>query len=393
MLDLVLKPGRERSVARRHPWVMSGAIADVGPGGALPGTWARVVSSKGQVLGYGDYSPASSIRVRLLSFGPDEPTHDFLEGRIADSISRRVDDPLVGDTDAVRLINAEGDGLPGLVVDRYADVVVLKLGSVGMAARRDALVAQLENATGASCGFERADVIAARREGFQRVQGVAWGALPSGPVPIRERDRRFGVEVETGQKTGFYLDQRDSRDLVATLAAGRRVLDVFSYTGGFGVAAARGGASHVTFVDSPQTALDRALEHSAQNAPETPVECRKEDAFKFLRGAVEAVWDLIVIDPPPLARRQGDVPKASRAYKDLLLHGLRAAAPGARILIFACSHHVEPELFSKIVFGAALDAGRSLRVLRSLGAPADHPVSVDHPEGRYLTGLLLETSR
>lgn len=389
MLDLVLKPGREKPILRRHPWVMSGAVADVGSGDETPGAWTRVLSSGGRVLGYGDYSPASNIRVRMFCFGSEAPADGFLAGRIADAVARRSGDPLVGDTNAVRLVNAEGDGLPGLIVDRYDDVAVVKLTTAGMAARRDAIASAIREATGAGCGFERADTTAARREGMATHDGTLWGELARGPIPIRERDRCFGVDVEAGQKTGFYLDQRDSRDLVSILSRGKRVLDLFSYTGGFAVAAARGGAADVTLVDSSGPALERAREHLAENAPECHAAFEKANAFELLRASSDT-YDLLVLDPPPLARRRADVPRASRAYKDLLLHGLARAAPGARILVFACSHHVGPELFAKIVFGAALDAGRSVRVLRDLGTAADHPVSVDHPEGRYLTGLLLE---
>lgn len=389
MLDLVLKPGREKPVLRRHPWVMSGSVADVGAGAETPGAWTRVLSSRGRVLGYGDYSPASKIRVRMVSFGSEEPAEGFLAARIADAVTRRSGDPLLGDTNAVRLVNAEGDGLPGLIVDRYDEVAVLKLTTVGMAARRDEIAAAVRSVTGVDCGFERADASAARREGMAPRVGTLWGELPHGAVQIRERDRCFRVDVESGQKTGFYLDQRDSRDLVARLAQGRRVLDLFSYTGAFAVAAARGGAAQVTLVDSSGPALERAREHLSENAPGCPASLENANAFEFVRAAADS-YDLLVLDPPPLARRRSDVSRASRAYKDLLLHGLARAAPGARILTFACSHHVGPELFAKIVFGASLDAGRSVRTLRTLGPSADHPVSVDHPEGHYLTGLLLE---
>ena len=389
MLDLVLKPGREKPVLRRHPWVMSGAVADVGAGAEAPGAWTRVLSSRGRVLGYGDYSPASNIRVRIVSFGPEEPAAGFLAARIANSVARRSADPLLGETNASRLVNAEGDGLPGLTVDRYDEVVVLKLTTAGMVARRDEIAAAVRAATRVGCGFERADASAARREGMAPRPGTLWGELPRAAVQIQERDRCFRIDVESGQKTGFYLDQRDSRDLVSRLGQGRRVLDLFSYTGGFAVAAARGDAAQLTLVDSSGPALERAREHLAENAPGCPASLHNANAFEFLRAAPDS-YDLLVLDPPPLARRRSDVPQASRAYKDLLLHGLACAAPGARILAFACSHHVGPDLFAKIVFGASLDAGRPVRVLRVLGPPADHPVSVDHPEGHYLTGLLLE---
>jgi 23S rRNA (cytosine1962-C5)-methyltransferase len=389
MLDLILRPGRERAPLQRHPWVLSGAVGEVkSPLDPQPGEWARVLSARGEVLGYGHYSPHSSLRVRMLCFGPEPPGEDFLTRRIADALARREANPLLGETDGLRLINAEGDGLPGLVVDRYADVLVVQMTSAGMDLRREEVAAALRAATGVSRAYERSGGRAARREGIAARDAPVWGGTPDGPVAIRERDRRFDVDVVHGQKTGFYLDQRDARDLVAQLAAGRRVLDLFSYTGGFAVAAARGGAASVTLVDSSAPALERAQAHLAANAPACPARLQKGDAFEFVRSDGEQ-YDLLLVDPPPLARRAGDVTRAGRAYRDVMRHALLRAAPGALALVFACSHHVTPELFRKLLFSASLDAGRSVQVLRSLGAPADHPVSVDHPEGHYLTGLLL----
>jgi len=384
--DVVLHPGRDRSVRRRHPWLLAGAIARAEPAPA-PGAWVRVVSADGETLGYGHFAPESRLRVRLLAFGKDAPDAALLDARIRQAVERRREDPALARTDAVRLVNAEGDGLPGLVADRYGDVVVVRLTAVGMAVRREAIARSLREATGLPVGVERVDATAARREGFEPRSGALWGEAPSEPVWIREGERRYAVDVREGQKTGFYLDQRDSRDRVQALAAGRRVLDLFAYTGGFSVAAARGGASALTLVESSQPALALARENlRANDAPEA--ELVQADAFRFLRAS-DAPYDLIVIDPPPLARSHRDVDRAARAYKDLLLFGLRRTAPGGFLLGFACSHHVGPELFRKIAFGASLDAGRTAQVLATLEAPVDHPVSIDHLEGRYLTGLLL----
>jgi 23S rRNA (cytosine1962-C5)-methyltransferase len=386
MADVILKPGRERSVRRRHPWVLSGAVAAV-DGAPEPGAAVRVRSSAGETLGYGHYAPASSLRVRMLTHGKEDPGEALVPERIRAALLRRQHDPLLAETDALRLVNAEGDGLPGLTVDRYADVAVLKLTSAGMAARRAPIARALREASELAVGFERADP-AARREKFAAHQGPLWGTLPRDGVWIRERGRRYRVDVEAGQKTGFYLDQRDARDLVQSLARGRRVLDAFAYTGGFAVAAALGGAARATLVESSVDALETARANLEANAARFPVDLVRADVFRWLRGA-DAEFDLLILDPPPLARARRDVARASRAYKDVLLFALRRAAPGALVLAFACSHHVGPDLFGKIAFGAALDAGRSVRVLRVLGAPADHPVSLDHPEGAYLTGLLL----
>ena len=386
MHDVVLKEGRDRSLRRRHPWVRASSVERV-EGAPEAGDWVCVRAATGETLGYGFYSPASPLRVRMLDFGKEPPGDARIGERIARAVAARARDPLLAGLDALRLVNAEGDGLPGLVADRYGDVVVLRLTHAGMARRRDAIAAALRDACGAARGFERADAAAARREGFAAQDGVLWGGAPPGRIEIRERGRRYLVDVTHGQKTGFYLDQRDHRDLVEGLAAGRRVLDLFAYTGGFAVAAVRGGASALVLVESSADALALAREN-LDAAGAASCELVRGDAFEFARAAGER-FDLLIVDPPPLARAHRDVPAASRAYKDVLLAALRRANPGAYLLVFACSHHVGPELFAKIAAGAAADAARDVQVLRALGAPSDHPVSIHHPEGAYLTGLLL----
>jgi len=387
--EVALKPTRDRSIRRRHPWILSGAIARI-DGAEEPGAWVRVRSAEGEVLGYGHLSPGAALRVRMLAFGKEAPDDELIAERIRAAVARRVGHPLLGDTQAVRLVNAEGDGLPGLVVDRYAEVVVAKLASLGMQRRRELITRALREATGAPIGFLRADAPAARREGMSVEQGPLWGAVPEVPFEILERARRYRVDVVGGQKTGFYIDQRDARDLAAQLADGRRVLDLFSYSGGFAVAAATGGARAVTLVESSAPALELARANLAANAPGLPARFVDRDAHEFLREDRDA-YDLVVVDPPPLAKHRRDLPRASRAYKDLLLYAFKRSAPGGYLMAFACSHNVDLDLFRKIAFGAALDAGRELRVLRVLGAPVDHPVSIDHPEGNYLTGLLMQT--
>jgi len=397
MIDLVLKQGRDRSAKRRHPWVLSGAVAEV-RGDATPGAAVRVLSHNGEPLGHGHYSPESSIRVRLLTFGKQVPAEDWLADRIARAVAERQGDPLLANTDAMRLVNSEGDGLPGLIADRYDDIVVVKLTSAGMHLRRDVIAQALREASGASVGFERADPASARREGIASHEGLLWGdALPA-TVTIREATCHFEVDVAHGQKTGFYLDQRDSRALAARLAPGCDVLDLFSYTGGFATACARAGASSVMLVDSSADALELAKAHVSANASHCRFDFQRADAFNWVRetsdpsdssASSDSAFDLVIVDPPPLARRKGDVNKAARAYKDLLIHAFRRTRPGGWVMCFACSHHVGPDLFRKIAFGASIDAGRPVQVLRELGAPSDHPVSLDHPEGHYLSGLLL----
>jgi 23S rRNA (cytosine1962-C5)-methyltransferase len=385
--QVVLQPGRDRSVRRRHPWLLSGSVAGV-EGDPAAGDLIRVLSAEGEVVAHGHYSPRSQIRVRLLCFGKEAPAEEHLRAAIERAVARRRDDPQLQGSEALRLVNAEGDDLPGLVVDRYGEIAVVRFSSAGMAVRRDAISEILQEVSGAARGYERADATAARREGLPVREGPLWGDPPPGTLLIREGRRRYRVDVVNGQKTGFYLDQRDSRDLVETLAGGRRVLDLFAYTGGFAVAAALGGASAVTLVESSSTGLALARENLALNAPNLEAEIVLGDAFRFLRGAGES-FDLVILDPPPLARRRRDVEKACRAYKDLILHALRRAAPDALLLAFACSHHVGAELFRKVTFGASLDARRPVQVLRLLQAPVDHPISIHHPEGAYLNGFLL----
>jgi 23S rRNA (cytosine1962-C5)-methyltransferase len=389
---VVLLPGREASVLRRHPWLMSGAVARV-EGAAGDGDLVRVVAADGATLGHGHYAPSSQLRVRMLAFGDEPCGEDVIADRLRAAIAVRAAHPLLADTDALRLVNAEGDGLPGLVVDRFADLLVVRAGSAAWLKRSEAVASVLREATGAHAALERPDAAALRREGAHAEPRTLWGDPPAEPVALRERGRCYLADVAHGQKTGFYLDQRDARDLVQRLAAGRRVLDLFSYTGGFAVAALAGGARHVTLVDSSQGALALARRNLqialGAQAPEARADVIEGDGFEFARKPAHG-FELAIADPPPLARRKADVPRAARAHKDLLLHLLRGAPPGARVLAFSCSHHIGPELFRKIAFGAALDAGRDARVGGELGAPADHPVSLFHPEGRYLTGLLLE---
>jgi 23S rRNA (cytosine1962-C5)-methyltransferase len=385
MKAVVLSAGRDRSARRRHAWILSGAVARV-EGEPAAGDLVALRSAEGELLGHGHYEPGSQIRVRLLAFGKEPEPEGALAERVCAAVARRAGDALLAGTDALRLVNAEGDGLPGLVVDRYAGVLVLRPSTAGMLRRTPEIAHALAAATGAAAGLLRPDTVALRRAGVAAEPGVLWGTAPAAPVEISERGRLYRVDVAHGQKTGFYLDQRDARDLVQSLAAGRRVLDAFAYSGGFAVAALHGSAARVLAIESSESALALARENLAFAGERAA--CRAGDAFEVLRGGAEG-YDLVILDPPPLAKRKSDVAKASRAYKDLLLHAFRGAAPGRLVLAFACSHHVSPALFAKIAFGAALDASRRVALLRELGAPSDHPVSLAHPEGRYLSGLLL----
>jgi 23S rRNA (cytosine1962-C5)-methyltransferase len=376
---VVLRAGRERSVRLGHPWILSGSIASV-EGEPPRGACVRVVSAAGEPLGVGDWDPDSQIRVRLVAFGKDEPdpAEGWLAARLEGAIAWRRAHPLLRDTDALRLAHAEADGLPGLTVDRYADWLAVRAGTPAMLARLERIGALLAGATGAAGAWLRGEA----PHGGAAGDRLLCGSVPDEPVTIHERGRRYLVDLRHGQKTGFYLDQRDARDLVRALGSGATALDLFSYTGAFAAAALQGGARAVTAVESSRPALALVPVH----APGAEVVAA--DAGEFLRRE-ERRFDLIVLDPPPFARRKRDVQPAARAYKDLNLRALRRAAPGAHVLTFSCSHHVDALLFRRIVFGAALDAGVGVQCLATLGAPPDHPVDLRHPEGEYLKGLLL----
>lgn len=413
-----LHAGRERPVLQRHPWVMSGSVASVF-GSPEPGDEVRVVSARGELLGRGDYDPASQIRVRVTRLAgvrpgraraseardrpdagpgpvateagaghPDVPeglagaspgSHEaeWLEARLHAGLAWREPHPLLRNCDALRLVNAEGDGLPGLVVDAYGPWLVVRAGTPAMLRRAERAAQLLAPAVGARAAWIRGEV-----RGGPAVDRALLGEMPDAPIQIVERGRHYWVDLRHGQKTGFYLDQRDARDLVARLSHGARVLDLYAYTGGFGAAAAAGHAREIVAVESSPG----ACELLRRNAP--TAEVVEGDVGEFLARDARA-YDVIVIDPPPFARRQRDVAAAARAYRELNRRALLRAARDAHVLTFSCSHHVDYTQLRYAVTAAALDAGRSVQLLRVLGAPADHPFLLSHPQGEYLTGLLL----
>jgi 23S rRNA (cytosine1962-C5)-methyltransferase len=376
---VVLHEGRERSLRRGHPWVLSGSVARV-EGAPAAGDPVRVLDAGGRELGVGDFDPDSQIRVRVCHWGASTAfsEEEWLPAAVDRALALRAEHPLLADTDALRLINGEGDALPGLTADQYGPCLVVRLGTPGMQ-RRAPRIAQLLAARTASKGaWLRGDVPG-------ELERALFGDVPEEGLVICERGRRYRVDLRHGQKTGFYLDQRDSRDLFQRLAPGRRALDLFAYTGGFAAAARAGGAASVVAVESSA----RAVELLRENAPGVEAICG--DVARFLREDGRS-FELLALDPPPLARHKRDVAAAARAYKDLNLRALRRAAPGALLLTFSCSHHVDAVLFRKIVFGAAQDAKRRVQLLGQLGAPADHPVDLCHPEGEYLKGFLLRVS-
>lgn len=381
-----LKPGKDRPVRFGHPWIFSGAIHDLDPK-AEPGTIVRVRSAEGEVLGLGYVNPRCAIAVRMLTHADELIDGTFMRGRVEQALRLRRF-TVADDTTAYRLINGEGDRLPGFVVDRYADVLVLQVLTAGAERLKPLLLAALRDTVTPRALFERSDGSVRKAEGLSARVGIVDGDLPSELI-VRENGLAFAVRPAVGQKTGLFLDQRPNHALARQLAGGRRVLDAFSYTGTFAIHAGAGGASHVVAVESSAGALTAVREHWALNRlPAPQAEFIEGDVSRYLRETNEG-FGLLILDPPAFVKRRKDLAPGARAYKDLNLWALRRAEAGAFMMTFTCSQHVDSELFRKIVLGAAVDAGRRVQLLHHLGPGPDHPVALGHPEGEYLHGLLL----
>ncbi len=384
---LRLRTGKERSLRRRHPWVFSGAV-DRLQGAAGPGDTVRLEAAGGAFLAWAAYSPASQIVGRVWSFAEDDVIDSaFIAARVAASVEARFS--LRARTDAVRLVFAESDGLPGVIIDRYGPVAVAELTTVGADRWRDAIADACLSLNGVESVYERSDVEVRAREGLAERTGLLRGVEPADLVEMHEDGMTFAVDVRRGHKTGFYLDQRESRAAVRSLAVGRRVLNVFGYTGAFSVAAWKGGATEVVTVDSSGPSLRLAAENLARN--DCPVTGLVEaDAFTELRRLRDAGrrFDLVVVDPPKLIHRQHQVDKGARAYKDLNWLACRLLAPGGMLVTFSCSGLLSPDLHQKIVADAALDAGRDAQIVGRLHQASDHPVLLSVPESQYLKGLI-----
>ncbi|HEX2253439.1 MAG TPA: class I SAM-dependent rRNA methyltransferase [Thermoanaerobaculia bacterium] len=381
-----LKPERDSAVREGHPWVFSGAVRSVeGPPEA---PLARVATSKGEVLGVGLYSPRSQIRVRMLT-GPEGADgaidRAFFRARLEEAIRlRRV--VVAEGTTGYRVLNAEGDGVPGWTVDRYGDVLVSQVTAAGLEVLRPEAYAALAEVFPGTAILQSNEVPARKIEGLGREDETIAGPLPDEALFL-ENGLRFAAEVTGGQKTGFYLDQRENRRLAERLGAERSVLDLFAHAGAFGLYALRGGARRVTHVESSPRLIERGQAAYALN-PELPaerVEWVRGSVFEHLR-AHEERFDLVICDPPPLARRRDDVQRAARAYKDLNRLAFGRTAPGGHLLTFSCSSLVDGKLFRQILFAAATEARRRVRLLAPLAAAPDHPVAITHPQGEYLKG-------
>lgn len=394
MTELILHPGKERSLFRHHPWLFDTAVARLA-GHARPGDTVTVCDARGKPLAKAAYSPQSKIRARVWSF--DIATtidHAFFKRRVAAAVARRAALPELAGQLGLRLIHAESDGLPGVIADRYGDTVVVQLTSAGAEKWRGALIDGLQKATGCARIYERSDSEVRGLEGLEPATGWLLGEAPGGEIVIEEHGVKMAVDIVAGHKTGFYLDQRDNRRMLTELSRDKRVLNCFCYTGGFSLQALAGGANSVLSIDSSQPALDRAVANLALNpqldAAKGEWRCANVfDALRRLKAAGET-FDLIVLDPPKFAPSASHASAASRAYKDINLMAFRLLAPGGLLMTYSCSGGVGIELFQKIVAGAACDAGRTARIVKRLQGAADHPVDLAFPEGEYLKGLLLQ---
>ena len=400
---LTLKDGRDKPVRQRHPWVFSGAVERL-RGEAQPGDLVTIADHRGAPLATATYNPRSQIVGRILSWDPGQPIDDaFWRERLERAIHGRELTMANGAappgneaqeaTTAYRLVNAEADGLPGLVVDRYGDTLVMQCLTLGIDRRKGLLTELLAERLRPAGILERSDVDVRGKEGLKPLVEMRHGQPPPPELTIRENGHAFLVDVWRGHKTGFYLDQRDNRAAAGrpVYMAGREVLNVFAYTGAFGVYAAAAGAARVTQVDSSVPALETAERNMAANGFARPDdEYIAGDAFEVLRYYREEgrQFDVVVLDPPKFAHNQGQVERACRGYKDLNWLALRLLRPGGLLATFSCSGLVPAELFQKVVFGAAVDAGRDVQVLQPLGQAGDHPVLLSFPESAYLKGLL-----
>jgi 23S rRNA (cytosine1962-C5)-methyltransferase len=397
MLTIILKPCKEKSLLRRHPWIFATAIERIE---GKPeeknksGATALVQSASGQFLARAAVSPKSQIRARVWSFNENEPIdHALIKRRVKMALAYRT--ASVRDTDAIRVIFGEADGFPGLVADWYGGKpghLVCQFQSAGVEAWKAPIVQALIAETGCPNVYERSDASVREREGLPLVTGTLAGSEPADETLVTENGVRYAVDIKTGHKTGFYIDQRDNRKLVMEHAAGRDVLNCFCYTGGFSLAALKGGAKSVISIDSSGEALAAGQRNMALNGFEpSRAEWRDADVFKELRSLREQgkSFDLIVLDPPKFAASPDHVERAARAYKDINLLGFQLLREGGLLFTYSCSGAISADLFQKIVAGAANDARVDARILKRLSAGADHPMTTSFPEGEYLKGLML----
>jgi 23S rRNA (cytosine1962-C5)-methyltransferase len=387
----ILKPKREKSLLRRHPWIFSGAIEEV-KGKPDPGSLVVVADKKGNRYGVGSYSPFSQILIRMWSFDPQvEINSEYFEQVITRAVAQRATGLQNSMDNARRLVFGESDQLPGLIVDRYAHYLVAQFLTTGAVFFKKQIVAALNRIFPTCYIYERSDEEVRRKENLPLFKGSLVGTEPPDLVQINEQDNHFWVDLKNGHKTGFYLDQRENRLLVKGYARGNEILNCFSYTGGFCIPCLQAGALSITNIDSSESALDLLTKNLHLNHQDpNRVENIAGDVFQILRRFrnTNRPFDMIILDPPRFADSRQQVAKAARGYKDINWLALRLIKPGGVLVTFSCSGSLSPDLFQKIVADAALDAGRFVQIIHNLMQADDHPVALNFPEAAYLKGFI-----
>lgn len=388
---VTIKPKRQESILRRHPWVFSGAIKSV-DGKPSAGDWVCVRANKGALLGWGHYSPGTSIAIRLLTFAEDIPNDDWWKAKVLEAVNVRRQLGLIdnNENNTCRLIHAEGDGLPGLIADFYSGVLVIQCHTPGMHKEMKLLCAAFSAALGDAlfAVYDKSSKSLAKHGGITSEDGLVWGKLPENHHAM-EHGHKFKIDWEKGQKTGFFIDQRENRNLLAHYSKGKKVLNVFSYTGGFSIYAMKAGATEVHSLDSSARALEVCDENVQLNdLPSEGHKSLQEDAIAYLKEDLSE-YDIIVLDPPAFAKRATARHAAVQGYKRINLRAIESMKPGSLLFTFSCSQAVDEKLFTNTIIAAAIQSKRTVRILHRLHQPADHPVSAFHPEGAYLKGLVL----
>lgn len=389
--QVILKQGREKSVVNRHPWIFSGAIARV-EGNPANGDVVDVWNSKARFVGRGIYNEKSQIQVRLLTWNPNDTIdEDFWRRRIRRAIAGRQALLEAPDTDAFRLVYSEADGVPGFIADQYGTWLVVQFLSMAVERYRQTILDVLVDLVAPQGIYDRSEGESREKEGLVSVTGPVWGEIPPDMIEIMENGHTFLVDIKLGQKTGFYLDQRENRQKVSKYLANKEVLNAFAYTGGFSVYAAAAGAKRIMNIDSSE----RALQIAERNMRRNDFGDREDiyavaDVFEIMRAYRDNSWkfDVVILDPPKFAHSKRQVDKATQGYKDINLLAMKLLKPSGVLVSFSCSGAISPDLFQKVLFGAAVDAGRHVQIIEHLSQSSDHPILLTYPESEYLKGLV-----
>jgi 23S rRNA (cytosine1962-C5)-methyltransferase len=395
MNSIILKPGREKSILRHHPWIFSGAIAKI-EGNSAAGETVSVLKADMTNIASAAFSPKSSISARIWSWVPEEVIdYQFINRKLRIAITKRNILSVIKQkrSNAFRLVNAESDGLPGIIVDKYSDWLVVQLLTTGAEHWKDMIVKSLNEITGIENIYERSDVDVRKLEDLPQRVGLLIGKEPPDTIEVTEYGIKYLINIKTGQKTGFYLDQRENRQKVAEYSSGKSVLNCFCYSGGFSLNATLGGAEEVISVDSSSDALALAEKNAQINKTDTHIlSWINADVFQQLRRFRDEgrSFDLVILDPPKFAPTIQQVEKAARGYKDINLLAFKLLKPGGILFTFSCSGGISMELFQKIVADAALDAGVYAQILEKLHQAPDHPIALNFPESEYLKGLICQ---